>query len=187
MSRAGVSALSRVGPATLNIESVYRDYCDAVTRWAARLSGPEVETEDLVQEIFLIAHRKLGSFRHDAALATWLYRITERVVLRRRRRERVRRWLTPPHARAGLDTASSLPNPLEALQRRRAVLLTYEALEGLNENLRSAFILFEIDELSGQQIADLKGVNVSTVWVWLHRARARFLARLAKLEGEGIE
>jgi RNA polymerase sigma-70 factor, ECF subfamily len=99
----------------------------------------------------------------------------------------VRRWLTPPHARAGLDTASSLPNPLEALQRRRAVLLTYEALEGLNENLRSAFILFEIDELSGQQIADLKGVNVSTVWVWLHRARARFLARLAKLEGEGIE
>jgi RNA polymerase sigma-70 factor (ECF subfamily) len=57
----------------------------------------------------------------------------------------------------------------------------------LNENQRAAFILFEIEELSGQEIAELKGVSVSTVWVWLHRARARFLARLAKLEGEGLE
>ena len=115
MSRAGVSALARAGPATLNVEDVYRDYSDAVTRWAARLSGPEVEVEDLVQEIFLIAHRKLGSFRHEAALATWLYRITERVVSRRRRRERLRRWLTPADARAGLETASSGPTPLETL------------------------------------------------------------------------
>ncbi len=187
MSRAGVGALARPGPAALNIENVYRDYCNAVTRWAARLSGPEIETEDLVQEVFLIAHRKLGSFRHDAALATWLYRITERVVSRPRRRERVRRWMMPPDARAGLDTASPAPTPLEVLQRRRAVLITYEALEALNENQRSAFILFEIEALSGQQSADLKGVSVSTVWVWLHRARARFLARLAKVEGEGFE
>jgi len=187
MSRAGVGALARAEPATLSIENVYRDYCDAVTRWAARLAGPEVETEDLVQEIFLVAHRKLGSFRHEGALATWLYRITERVVLRRRRRERMRRWLMLPDARAGVDTASSAPTPLETLQRRRAAELTYEALEALNENHRSAFILFEIEELSGQEIAELKGVSVSTVWVWLHRARARFLERLAKLEGEGKE
>src|SRR4030095_4000581 len=97
MSRAEVSALARAAPATLNIETVYRDYCDAVTRWAARLSGPEVETEDLVQEIFLVAHRKLPSFRGEAAVATWLYRITERVVARRRRRERFRHWLMPPN------------------------------------------------------------------------------------------
>jgi RNA polymerase sigma-70 factor, ECF subfamily len=187
MGRAGVSALAQAGPAELSIDSVYRDYCDAVTRWAARLSGPEVETEDMVQEIFLIAHRKLGSFRHDAALATWLYRITERVVARRRRRERMRRWIVRSDARAGLEVASAAPTPFENLQRRRAVLVTYEALESLNENQRSAFILFEIEGLSGQQIADLKGVSVSTVWVWLHRARARFLARLAKLEGEGRE
>ncbi len=187
MSRVGVSTLARAGPATLNIETVYRDYCDAVTRWAGRLSGPGVETEDLVQEIFLVAHRKLGSFRHDAALATWLYRITERVVSRRRRREQMRRWLMLPDARAGVDTESRAPTPLETLQQRRALELTYRALEALNENQRSAFILFEIEELSGQEIAELKGVNVSTVWVWLHRARARFLARLAKLEGEGKE
>jgi RNA polymerase sigma-70 factor (ECF subfamily) len=187
MSRAGVGALERAEPATLNIENVYRDYCDAVTRWTARLSGPGVETEDLVQEIFLIAHRKLGSFRQDAALATWLYRITERVVLRRRRREQMRRWLMLPDARAGVDTASTAPTPLETLQRRRALELTYQALEALNENQRSSFILFEIEELSGQEIADLKGVSVSTVWVWLHRARARFVAELAKLESKAKE
>jgi len=187
MSRVDVGALARAGPATLSIENVYRDYCDAVTRWAARLAGPEVETEDLVQEIFLIAHRKLDSFRHDAALSTWLYRITERVVSRRRQRERMRRWLMLSDPRAGVETESSAPTPLETLQRRRALELTYEALDALNENQRSAFILFEIEELSGQEIAELKGVSVSTVWVWLHRARARFLARLAKLEGEGLE
>jgi RNA polymerase sigma-70 factor (ECF subfamily) len=99
----------------------------------------------------------------------------------------MRRWLMLPDARAGVDTASPAPTPLETLQRRRAAELTYAALEALNENHRSAFILFEIEELSGQQIAELKGVSVSTVWVWLHRARARFLERLAKLEGEGKE
>jgi RNA polymerase sigma-70 factor (ECF subfamily) len=185
MSRVGVGALPRAGPATLNIEDVYRDYCDAVTRWVARLSGPDIETEDLVQEIFLIAHRKLGSFRADAALATWLYRITERVVLRRRRRERMRRWLMLSDPWAGIEAATSAPTPFESLERRRAMQLTYRALEALNENQRSAFILFEIEELSGQQIADLKGVSVSTVWVWLHRARARFLVQIAALESEG--
>ncbi len=184
MSRAGVSTLARAEPAALNIETVYRDYCDAVTRWAARLAGPGVEVEDLVQEIFLIAHRKLGSFRREAAVATWLYRITERVVARRRRRERLRRWMMPTNARAGIDTPSPAPTPLESLQRRRAWQLTYEALDALNDDQRSAFILFEIEELSGQEIADLKGVGVSTVWVWLHRARARFLAQLSKLQGE---
>jgi RNA polymerase sigma-70 factor, ECF subfamily len=57
----------------------------------------------------------------------------------------------------------------------------YAVLDRMGERHRTVFILFEIEEFSGQEIADLKGVKVGTVWVWLHRARAEFAQRLAEL------
>jgi RNA polymerase sigma-70 factor (ECF subfamily) len=171
--------LTKATALPLDIEAVYRTHRGAVARWAARLAGPGLEAEDVVQEVFLIAQRKLAGFRGEASPARWLYRITERVVCHRRRRERWRRWLG-----GSLDAAAHVPaqtpTPLESLQGRRATAVFYSALDGMSENHRAAFILFELEELSGQEIAALKGVPVATVWVWLHRARARFLERLAE-------
>jgi RNA polymerase sigma-70 factor, ECF subfamily len=179
-----VSALPTVTPLPLDIETVYRTHRAAVARWAARLAGPGLEAEDLVQEVFMIAQRRLPTFRGEASPARWLYRITENVVLHRRRRERLRRWTFGSIDRLTREVAAPGPTPLETLQSRRASALFYRALEGMSENQRAAFILFELEELSGQEIAALKGVAIRTVWVWLHRARARFLARLGELEQE---
>src|SRR5688500_900979 len=90
-----VPALGRSSPASpaFDIAAVYRSHGAAVARWAARLAGPDLEAEDLVQEVFMIAQRKLPGFRGDASPARWLYRITERVVSHRRRSERWRRFL----------------------------------------------------------------------------------------------
>jgi len=75
------------------------------------------------------------------------------------------------------------PCPLDALQSKQATELFYRALEGVAERYRAPLILFELDDFSGQEIADLKGVRVETVWVWLHRARAQLLKRFVELEG----
>jgi RNA polymerase sigma-70 factor (ECF subfamily) len=174
-------ALANVTPLPLDIEAIYRSHSAAVARWAARLAGPSLEAEDLVQEVFMIAQRKLATFRGEASPARWLYRITERVVSHRRRRERWRRWVVARSERTERSAAAVAavgPTPLEALQWRQAVSVFYAALEGMNENHRAAFILYELEDLSGREIAALKGVTESTVWVWLHRARARFLARM---------
>lgn len=176
-----VTVLPGLTTLPLDIESIYRSHGKAVGRWAARLGGPGLDPEDIVQEVFLIAQRKLPGFRGDASPARWLYRITERVVAHRRRRERWRTLLVGPEDRRARDVPAGDPSGLEIVQRRQATVLFYQALDRLPETQRSAFILFELEELSGQQIADLKGVPVATVWVWLHRARAHFIARAAEL------
>jgi RNA polymerase sigma-70 factor (ECF subfamily) len=174
----------------LDVATLYRSHGAAVARWAARLAGPGLEPEDLVQEVFLIAQRKLAGFRGESSPARWLYRITERVVWHRRRKQRQqeplrsrwRRLMFGTDEVEPADLPSPDPSPLDVAQTRESATLFYRALEGMNERHRAAFILFELEELSGAEIAALEGVAVGTVWVWLHRARAQFLTRLAQLE-----
>jgi len=170
-----------------DLVSLYRSYGRAVEHWAARLAGPSFDLEDIVQEVFLIAHRQLPKFRGESSPATWLFGITERVVWQKRRKEKRRLWFrgSADEAMANLPTLG--PSPLEIVERKQATRLFYQALEGVNERYRAVLVLFEIDDLSGQQIADLKGVRIETMWVWLHRARAQLLKRLVEIEGKGRE
>jgi RNA polymerase sigma-70 factor (ECF subfamily) len=158
-------------------DDLYRAHFQRVARWAARLGGPGLDREDVVQEVFVIVHRELGNFRGDARVTTWLYRITENVVRHRRRKHR---WLsffgsTEDGARS---LAATRPTPIEELERREAAALVYRVLDGMNERYRTLIILFELEGLSGEEIAELQGVKVATIWVQLHRARAQFLSRL---------
>jgi RNA polymerase sigma-70 factor (ECF subfamily) len=169
----------------LDLEGLYRTHSAAVARWAARLAGPALDAEDLVQEVFMVVQRQLPRFRGEASPATWLFTITERVVWRRRRKERWRRWLDGAGDTAAKELPAPGPTPLEVLQSKQATALFYRALEGVAERYRAVLVLFEIEDLSGQAIADLKGVPIDTIWVWLHRARAQLLKKYVELEGRG--
>jgi RNA polymerase sigma-70 factor (ECF subfamily) len=157
---------------------LYRAHGARVTRWVARMAGPFLDVEDLVQDVFVKAHQLLPEFRGDAEITTWLYRITENLVISRRRRERVRRWLRRTQE---VDVPIGYPTPLDELERREAQRLIYRLLEGVPERYRVVFILFELEGLPGEEIAELTGVKLATVWVRLHRARTRFFARARKL------
>jgi len=169
----------------LEITAIYRAHAAEVERWVARLAGPAVDAEDVVQEVFLVVQRRLPEWRAEAKLTTWLYRITERVVHRQRRKQRIGRWL---RGLAG-DFAGQIPaerlTPVDDLERKQAARVVYAALEGLERKMRAVVVLFEIDGLSGEEIAALTGTKVATVWVQLHRGRARFLKRLREMEKRG--
>jgi RNA polymerase sigma factor (sigma-70 family) len=98
MTLPNSDADSEVGGASaaFDLDNLYRAHAATVARWAARLVGPGADVEDIVHEIFLVAGRRLPEFRGEAKVSTWLYRITERVALGYRRRDRFRRrfWLT---------------------------------------------------------------------------------------------
>jgi RNA polymerase sigma-70 factor (ECF subfamily) len=155
-----------------DLETIYRAYAPDVSRWARRLRGPGGDVDDLVHEVFLVAQRRLPEFRGEARVGTWLYAITVRVVQGQRRRERWLRWLRLGRLRP--PEPASLPTPLEALESRQATELTYRLLEKLPEAERSALILFELEGLSGEELAAVTGEPVGTIWVRLHRARRRF-------------
>ena len=167
------------------IASLYRTHAAQVERWVTRLGGPGIDAEDVVQEVFMIVQRRLGGWRADAKVTTWLYRITEHVVHRQRRKQRVGRWL---RGLAG-DFTDHIPTerltPVEELERKQAAGVVYRALEGVERKQRAVLVLFEIEGLSGEEIAALTGTKIATVWVHLHRARIRFLERLREMDGRG--
>jgi RNA polymerase sigma-70 factor (ECF subfamily) len=162
--------------------SVYREHAPLVKRWALRLGGPGVDVEDAVHEVFLVVQRRLPEFRGDAMITTWLYRITSHVVHKQLRKQRRRRWLGGAFAS---EPPGEVLGPYETVERQQAARTVYRALEGLNEKHRSAVILYELEGLSGEQIAALLQTKIATVWVWLHRGRAKFLERLEALGEEG--
>jgi RNA polymerase sigma-70 factor (ECF subfamily) len=157
-----------------DFDGVFREHAAKVSRWAAALGGPLVDVEDAVQDVFIIAHRRLPEFRGDAAMATWLFQITRRVILAHRRRATWRSWLRG----SAEETAGHLPSldrtPIEELERRQAAADLLGVLNRMNEKYRTVLVLTKFEGLSADEIAVMTGVTTVTVRVWLHRARLQF-------------
>jgi RNA polymerase sigma-70 factor (ECF subfamily) len=163
----------------LDFRVVYERWFSEVSRWVRAMGGPEADREDLVQDVFLIVHRRLPDF-DGQNVAGWLYRIS------RRRVRDFRRLLWVKQMFRGVALSDSLvkigPSPAESLEtsEKRAIL---EGLLGkLNESERAALVLFEVDGYSGEEIAEVQGVPINTVWARIHKARKKLKASLEKLE-----
>jgi RNA polymerase sigma-70 factor (ECF subfamily) len=175
-----------------SFESVYRAHGKTVARWAIRLLGPPGDFEDAVQDVFMVVRRRLPEFRGDAEITTWLYEITVRVAQRSRQRARWWSWATgrgqSPGRGRELETfvpAAEMPNdPQAILEARERTRLLYQILDELGQAERTAFILFEMEGLSGEQIATITGASINAVWVRLSRARRKFLDRMHAWEAE---
>jgi RNA polymerase sigma-70 factor (ECF subfamily) len=173
-----------------SIDAVYRTHAKTVSRWASRLLGPGGDCEDVVQEVFIVARNKLARFDGRAEITTWLYEITVRVVQDWRRRRRWWSWVTgrgpsPSRGRRQVQIAAPsepAPDPVALLEAREQVLILYRILDGLGESYRTTFILFELEGLSGERIAEITGTRPGTVWVRLTRARRVFIERMRALE-----
>jgi RNA polymerase sigma-70 factor (ECF subfamily) len=74
--------------------------------------------------------------------------------------------------------AESASDPQALLEARERTRILYQLLDELSEPLRTTFILFEIEGLSGAQIATITGTKVNAVWVRLSRARRKFIERM---------
>lgn len=161
-------------------DTMYVQHLPKVKRWARRLAGPSADLEDVVHDIFLIALRKGFQFRGEATLDTWLFSITQRVVWTKRRKSQLRQWLfgqnqtdlVPPEPRS----------PHSELERREDNARLYQALDRLPDVYRTTLIFYELEELSGEEVARLTGVPLGTVWVRLHRGRERLMQILSRGE-----
>jgi RNA polymerase sigma-70 factor (ECF subfamily) len=163
----------------LTVEEVYRLHAADVARWAARLGGPHVELEDAVQEVFTQVHRHLHGYRGDAKLTSWLFQITANVVRQHRRRDRWKRWMRSPSE--AVQEIAAPGSPHESLEARQARELIHRAMDRMSERYRTALVLFEIEDLPGEEVAERMGIKLSNLWVLLHRARAELVQRVQDL------
>lgn len=164
---------------------IYARWFGDVVRWLYALGVPNSDTEDLAQEIFLVVQRKLNRF-DGGNLAGWLYRIAQLTVRDHRRRAWFKNLTTRRReidvARAELTTPGPAAHYEEAENRR----LVQGLVASMSEKLRTAFVLFEIEGYSGEEIARIQDIPLGTVWTRLHLARKEFWKLLAKQrEAEG--
>jgi RNA polymerase sigma-70 factor (ECF subfamily) len=164
-----------------DVGALFRSHERRVMRWAMRLGGPGIDAEDVVQDVFLVAKRRLSSVEGPGQIAAWLFRTTERIVLAARRKQRLRRWLSRSADGAAAGVGAPRLTPGEALEREREIAEVYRVLDRLPERQRRVLILFELEGLATQEIGELVGARVGTVRVLLFRARARFLEEYQRL------
>jgi RNA polymerase sigma-70 factor (ECF subfamily) len=167
-------------PSSLEFSAIYEGWFDQVSHWVRAMGGPEADRDDLVQDVFLVVHRRLRDFDGEN-LAGWLYQIA------RHRVRDFRRLLWVKHLLFGsVPLPESLmkegPSPAEALETQQKSVLLERLLGRLNESERAALVLFEIDGYSGEEIAEIQGVPLSTVWARIYKARKKLKSWLAKIE-----
>lgn len=162
----------------LQFEELYERWFEDVARWVRAMGGPAADRDDLVQDVFLVAYRRLPDFdgRNPAG---WLYRIARRRV-RDFRRLRWFKYLVQRRSALPEHLEHTSGNPGDTLERKQASALLEQLLDRLNPEQRLAFVLFEVEGYSGREIAELQEVPLNTVWARIHAARKK-LGRL--LEG----
>lgn len=157
-------------------EALVEEHAPAVYAMALRFTDSPEEAEEVLQDTFLTAFRKLDSFREEAALSTWLTRIAINHALMRRRRKRPEQPL-PEAPRRELADWSDEPEALYQEEELRTLLL--QAVDRLPPKYREVFWLRDVEGLGGQEVADLLELSLPAVKSRLLRARLALREELA--------
>ncbi len=146
-------------------EELYRLNVGRTYALCLRMSGNPGLAEEMVQETFVRAWQKVGSFRGASAFSTWLHRVAVNVVLGHQRTtdRRVAR-IAAPLEEAVPERTDPTPHPGETIDLERAI-------GGLPEGARTVFILHDVEGFRHHEISGLTGIAVGTSKAQLHRAR----------------
>lgn len=166
------AALARETAPRVGAEELFRRHAEFVAGFLARMGVRSQEIDDLVQEVFLSAHRRGGWAEGPARATTWLAEIALRAVQTRRRT--AKRRPEEPGETDARESAIASSGPFEAMERAEAVARVERALESLDLDHRAVFVLFELDGEPCDSIAASLGVPIGTVYSRLHKARQRF-------------
>jgi RNA polymerase sigma-70 factor, ECF subfamily len=161
----------------MDFRAFYDQHVATVWRALIRLGVPRTDLPDAAQEVFLVAFRKLPEFEGRSKLSTWLVGISYRVASDRRRLAHMRRESGDGGAVLGARDIG--PRPDEAVERSEGARLLDEILDVLRPEQREVFVMFELEEMSGKEIAALVGAPLKTVFSRLRLAREAFAATLS--------
>jgi RNA polymerase sigma-70 factor (ECF subfamily) len=142
------------------------------------MTASATEAEDVLQEVFLHAHRKLGSFRGDSSLGTWLYRLTVNHCLdvlrgRQTRMTRVTESLDDERAAEPASAAPLVPTAVTRIDLERAIAR-------LPEGCRAAFVLHDVQGFEHHEVGRLLGVSEGTSKSQVHKARMKLRGMLSE-------
>lgn len=154
-------------------DELYRFCFTRVYRWTCKLAGNGADVEDLCQDVFLVVFKNIGDFRGDARFTSWLYGITKNTVKYHFRKKRILDFFGIGKGELSDDSPSLHKSPLQSAEEREATDCLYSLLDKLPATQKEAFVLFELEEMSGEEISELLNVNINTVFARLFHARKK--------------
>lgn len=160
----------------LEFSAIYRQYFGFVWHNLHRLGVQEASVDDAAQDVFLVLHRRIGSFAADTPIKVWLFRTVLCVA------RDYRRWWRRKGGHDALHEAlvDGAPGPHESAARAEATRLLSRVLDALDDDRRAVFVLAEVEQMTAQEIAAVLEINVNTVYSRLRAARADFNAALSR-------
>jgi RNA polymerase sigma-70 factor (ECF subfamily) len=180
-----------LGGNQLSFQLLIERYQDRIFALARHYTKSTVEVEDIVQDTFLKAYRRLETFQRQSSFSTWLYRIAVNTALdflKRIGRNPVQAVedpeLTASPVRGQAGSGVTIAAPDARLRREEIARITSEVLAELPEIFRTVLILREFEDMPYQEMADVLGISIGTVESRLFRARARFKEALIRLHPE---
>ena len=163
----------------MTFEDAYRTYFPFVWRSLRRLGIREEDAADAAQEVFIVVHRKLPEFAGRSKLTTWLYGVCFRVASERRR-------AGPRPALGEQEAASFVGRPADpgaSAERNQGLAVLERVLERIPDEQRAVFCLFELEGMTGEEVAESLEIPLGTAYSRLRLARAAFSAAAAELVG----
>jgi RNA polymerase sigma-70 factor (ECF subfamily) len=165
----------------MTFEEVYRAHFAFVWRSLRRLGIREEDAADTAQEVFIVVHRKLPEFAGRSKLTTWLYGVCFRVASERRR-ARPRAPLAAQEAEALVGRPA---DPAATAERNQGLAMLERVLDRMPDEQRAVFCLFELEGMTGEEIAEALEIPLGTAYSRLRLARGAFAAATAELAGAG--
>ena len=163
----------------MSFEEIYRAHFAFVWRSLRRLGIREEDAADVAQEVFIVVHRKLPEFAGRSKVTTWLYGVCFRVASERRRAR--------PRAELGAQEAAALvgrpADPATTAERNEGLAMLERVLDRIPDDQRAVFCLFELEGMTGEEIAEALEIPLGTAYSRLRLARAAFSAATAELVG----
>jgi len=173
-------------PTPATFQEVYRTHFRLVWRVLGRLGVRESDLMDVTQNVFIVVHRQLAGFEGRAELTTWLFSIC-RLVAKDYLRSGVIRREVVVDVRELARQGGAGDAALQRLDTQDLSQLLEAILDKLPEKLRTVFVMFELEEMSGEEIARLLDVPIGTVRSRLRLARAAFQREVKSVRPDAIE
>ena len=171
---------------TAAFEALVRRHEASLLRFATRTCASPVEAQDTVQDGLLAVWRAAATYRGDGAVRAWMFRVVVHAC-----RHRQRRHVGEPAHHGALDDARGVPapqrTPEEAASARELGGTIEAALHALPEDARAVLVLRDVEEFSGEEVADILGITLPALKSRLHRARLELKSLVDARIGDGAK
>ncbi len=160
------------------LSTAFREHGRFIARSIIKLTGDGPHIEDILQETFVVAHRKRETFEARSSLRTWLYGIASNLCMHHKR--------SLAREFNAMERAASEPqpdgaSPERAVEQSQNRKLVHQAMEAIPFKQREVFMLYEIDGMDGPSIATLLQIPLNTVWSRLRHGREAFAKEVRRL------